>query len=1222
MFKWSMKALLAAMFFVGMLNGAMAADEEMVKIFVQLGHRGDVASVALSPDGRTLVSGSGDSTLKLWDVASGREIRTLYGHERGVQSVAFSPDGRTVVSGSIDETLKLWDVATGHELRTLKGHEGNVNSVAFSPDGRTILSTGDTDNTLRLWDVASGRALRTINASKYGVVNVAVFSPDGKTLVSDSGNGTITLRNVANGQVIRKIQGPLSGVASLAFAPDGRTLVSGQHDSSLKLWDVASGHEVRTLYGHSDMVTSVAFSPDGRTLVSGSKDQTIKLWDVANGQELRSLSGHTEWVNSVSFLPDGRTVVSGSWDNTIKLWDVASGKELRTLSGQIPSVVSVNLLGDGRTLGFRGLYEGYKFWDITNGHYLGEPPYAAPEVDKSPSSSDIIAFRQWNAAMRQNLLSLIGADESAQSPDGSILATCTDRNEKTIKLWNVASGQVLHTLSGHSNKAISVAFSPDGRTLASGSYDYTIKLWDVASGRELRTLSGLSYFPRSVVFSPDGRALISRNTGINEKPALTLWDVNSGQKLRTFNEKQDIDFEFIFSSDVSTLATRMGGMGEAVKLWGVGNGQELHTLTTHEDEWQTPIAFSPDGRVIVIHSVIGDDFAHRINLTKFLDVASGRELYSLGEGYKFGMFSPNGHTFVASQRISNGEKLGDIDVPKLFDVSSGRELYTLNEISSRPLAFSPDGRYLVTTEDDNSLKLWDVTSGKKLHTLKGHSDGVSSVVFSKNGQQIISGGNDGTVRLWNTATGNLQLTMVSFKDGEWIATTPEGYYNSSEKGGDWLNVRLGNKVQGINQFYDVFYRPDIVEAKLRGEDISGLITLTIDDAMRSPPPEVAFTTVPATSSASKEKVCYKITSTGGGIGEVRLFQNGKLVKSDGFYREAVAKREDKMMLASANGEGVYRSMRSLKMVKGESPIQVAKSKGDVVEECQEIEAIPGENELGVTAFNAQNTVQSSMGSSTFTSTRQPEAPNLYVLAIGIDEFSDSSVNLKYAAKDALDFQKLMQEKSGTLFGSDNIHVTSLSNAQASKQGILSNIDEMAGKVKPWDSFILFVASHGVMFGTQYYLVSSSFDGTADEHNLIGSNEIVELSKKIRALNQLYIFDTCHAGGVDNIVGGLYDARMSVLAKKMGLHIYASAGGLQEALDGYQGNGLFTHTLLTSMNDANQTDFNHDGKVSVMELGKSARDMTNAISTKIGHPQTPTMIHFGKDVAVFATGAAR
>ena len=171
-------------------------------------------------------------------------------------------------------------------------------------------------------------------------------------------------------------------------------------------------------------------------------------------------------------------------------------------------------------------------------------------------------------------------------------------------------------------------------------------------------------------------------------------------------------------------------------------------------------------------------------------------------------------------------------------------------------------------------------------------------------------------------------------------------------------------------------------------------------------------------------------------------------------------------------------------------------------------------------------------------------------------------------------------------------------------------------MKPWDSFILFVASHGVLLENQYYIVTTEYSGSINPVNMISSNEIVGMSKNIKSLSQLFIFDTCHAGGVDNLISGLYDARMSVMAKKMGLHIYASAGSSQTALDGYQGNGLFTHTLLKSMREAKTTDSNHNEEVSVVELGKQARQDTMDISKKLGDPQSPNIINFGRDNALF------
>ncbi len=282
------------------------------------GHTGSVWSIALGSNGQTLVSGSSDKTIKVWNLDTGQLLRTLSRHSDTIRSVTLSSDGQTLVSGSGDKTIKIWNLQTGKLLRTLSGHSGPVWSVALSRDGQTLVS-GSEDNTIKIWNLQTGELRHTLFGHSGQVFSVAL-SPDGQTLVTGGIDKTIKIWNLQTGELRRTLFGHSDSVRFVTISPDGQTLASSSWDKTIKIWNLATGKLLQTLEGHTNRVVGVAFSPDGQTLVSASTDKTIKIWALWTGKLLHNLSGHSDWVLSVAITPSGSTLVSSSKDKSIKIW--------------------------------------------------------------------------------------------------------------------------------------------------------------------------------------------------------------------------------------------------------------------------------------------------------------------------------------------------------------------------------------------------------------------------------------------------------------------------------------------------------------------------------------------------------------------------------------------------------------------------------------------------------------------------------------------------------------------------------------------------------------------------------------------------------------------------------------------------------------------------------------------------------------------------------------
>lgn len=644
------------------LTGAALAQEQPPEFVLQNGHSDGVNAVAFSPDGKTIVSGSDDNTIKLWEAASGKLLRTLESHVASVFEVTFSSDSKLLASGSSDSTIKLWDVASGKLIRILEGHSGPVLAVAFSPDGKALAS-GSWDGSIKLWDIVAGNLIHTLKGHSSLVISV-VFSPDGKTLASGSSDKTIKLWNMASGKLRRTIEGN-SSTMDLAFSPDGKSLASGDWDGTIKLWEVHSGQLVRTLEGHSSLVNSVVFSSDGKTLASGSSDKTIKLWNMASGKLLRTLEEHSE-VRDLAFSPDSKTIVSGSEDNTIKLWETNTGNLLRAIKGHSSPTTSIVFSPDGRTLAHVGGNNIIKLWEMASGKLLH-----TLEGHSSPV---------WGVAI---------------SPDGMTLASGSRDN--TVKLWEVVSGKLLSTLEGHSSAVYEVTFSPDGKFLASGSLDSTVKLWDIPSGKLLCTIEDHSAV-WNLAFSPDGKTLVSGGKG----NTIRLWDMASGKLLRTLSSLSAVR-DLAFSPDGKTLAS--GDGDNKVMLWEIASGKLLRTLEGHSS-LVTTVAFSLDGNTIASGS--GD------NTVKLWEMASGK-LCQTFKGHSSSVtavtFSPDSKTLVS----------GSLDASLRFWKANDGTLLSIAYVIDKNdyIIYSPQG-YFASSKNAERFAAWRI--GNEVYTFDQYGE--------------------------------------------------------------------------------------------------------------------------------------------------------------------------------------------------------------------------------------------------------------------------------------------------------------------------------------------------------------------------------------------------------------------------------------------------------------------------------------------------------------------
>lgn len=513
------------------------------------GHSADVWAVAISPDGRKVVSGSTDCSACVWDVDSGLPLTTYRGHKHMVAGVAFSPDGRHVASASLDRTVHCWGASDGALKWVFDRHKDRALGVMFSPDGETLV-TASADSTLRLVAAGDGKQLRVLRGHKGGVRCVA-FSPDGERVVSGSDDNTVRLWDVRSGKQLSIFEELYGGVQAVSFAPDGRRIATGCSGGMVRVLE--GGSETNYLKIAAAPIGGVAFSPDGAWLAIGSNTGTLITWDLKSKSELPAESG----VTAVAISRDGKNIVSGAFDSTVRIWR-RRDENRPPLRRAGPS--SVSFAPGGR----RAL-----------AHYQSDA-----------------SLRLWDTKSFTEMANLgPGVNGVSYSVDGRWLAIGT--NNKAVQVWDADQGVLHADLPGHTGYVKSVSLSSDGRVVVSASSDSTLRLWDAEAKSELAILRGHENDAvKSVSFSPDGRLIASVSNQF-----VCLWD-RATATLVAKNPLSDGWAQAVrFSPDgrqFATTAFKPAGSSYIFHLWDARNGQEIAILW---DVWDP--SFSPDGRWIV-----------------------------------------------------------------------------------------------------------------------------------------------------------------------------------------------------------------------------------------------------------------------------------------------------------------------------------------------------------------------------------------------------------------------------------------------------------------------------------------------------------------------------------------------------------------------------------------------------------------------------------------------
>jgi WD40 repeat protein/uncharacterized caspase-like protein len=1091
--------------------------------------------------------------------------------------------------GQSTRTQPPLEVGALVEVRALVTNR-QVTSVRFSPNGRYVLAAGP-DQSAQLWDSASGRLIRTYPTRN---AKTAIFSNDGARVLIGNRDGSIETVDAETGKLVATIAAHLLPIESLALSADGKRLVSSAYppidapthitDFTVKVWDPLSGQLLRSFTDHTHYTDALAISPDGARVVSAG-DGGIRVWDTVSGQTLLKLE-NADGATSIVFSPDAKLIAATDYSKSVGLWDAQTGQLVREfeLGADAGGIVDAAFSADGLRIVAGAQNASIRIWDVATGKVLSE-------------------FEGRS----------VGMVHPAFSPDGALVVAGTISGSTTavnsLQIWSTANGKVIRKFAAGASGLISMAAVKNdsviavyssgakARTLACGSNDGLI-YWDVQSGRVVQTMDFENCTPfimRGHAFSPDGSRFAISGFTDNDGGA-RVWDTRNGRSLNQIGGGFGRVALSSQNDRVLDAAFLNGTLFSETKLIDTNTGQSVLSILNNGGE---AAAISPDGDQILLGGAepTKTGGAEQDNSIGLWQVKSSHLLFRFQTSglAKSAAFSADGN------RIFSGSIDGTVQI---WNARNGQLQRTLRGHSRAvtAIALSPDSRLVLTGSDDQTARLWRVDTGQSLHTFEGHSDDLRSVAFSSDGARIFTGGID-AIKVWDTQTGALLATLIAGPAQQWVAITPEGFFNASEHGAELITVVRGFQSFSIDQFYQALYRPDLVRQKLAG-DPNGLVKeaaakLDLSKVIDSGSAPVVAITSPrdgSSAAAGEINVEASVTEQGGGVGRIEWRLNGQPV---GIETRGLERIQDGAATAPS---------------------------GATVRISQKMVPDAGDNVVEVIAYNSRGLVASQPARITIKAAGPAAVtkPRLFVLSVGVNDYYDGRLKLNFAVPDARAMAASF-EKAGTGLYQSVKSVTVL-DSDVTRANLEKVFAQLASEVKTTDVFVFFIAGHGRTLEGHYYFLPQDFrylDQGSYAENGLSQEQWQKWIALVQARKSVLIYDTCESGTVasDNLVvasrGTQAVEEQAVAYQKLrdatGKTILAASTDTQPALEGYHGHGVFSYVVMEALEKA-QTNAN--GLIEVTGLISYVDDKVPEISFQAFHQrQIPQNKMLGSNFAL-------